>query len=143
MNHVVAYFGPKECLSRQKFYIRYKVDKPHKLTTSQYVGLVRDINAMLAQMPPLFYNNQQLDEYELVESLANKALRIHKTMLLSQGFNPETRDLETFVEHCKRAETTDNINRAKFSASDKDSYTKRKKKCSRFKEQDKYGDKCH
>ena len=25
MNHVVAYFVPKECLSKQKFYLRYKM----------------------------------------------------------------------------------------------------------------------
>ena len=49
-------------------------------------------------------------------------------MLISQGFNPETRDLETVVEHCKRAETTDKTPRVEFDASDKDSDTKRKKK---------------
>ena len=49
-------------------------------------------------------------------------------MLISQRFNPETRYLETFVEHCARAETTDNIAEAKFASSDEDSDTKRKKK---------------
>ena len=77
--------------------------------------------------------NQQLDESELVDSLANKAPRSHKAMLISQSFNPETGYLVTFVEHCKRAETTDNIAVAKFSASDKDSNTKRNKKRSKFK----------
>ena len=33
MNHVVAYFGPKECLSKQKRYHRYKMGKSRKLTT--------------------------------------------------------------------------------------------------------------
>ena len=62
-----------------------------------------------------------LDESELVDSLANKAPRTHKAMLISQGFNPETANLETFVEHCERAETTDEITGAKFAASEKDS----------------------
>ena len=44
MNHIVAYFGPKECLSKQKRYLRYKMEKSPKLTTRQYVGLVRDLN---------------------------------------------------------------------------------------------------
>ena len=44
MEHVVTYVGPKDCLSNQKRYIRYKMEKPRKLTTSQYVGLVRDLN---------------------------------------------------------------------------------------------------
>ena len=57
MNHVVAYFGPKEWLSKQKIYIRYKIKKHQKLTTSQYVGLVRDQNSRMAQMPTLFDNN--------------------------------------------------------------------------------------
>ena len=42
-------------------------------------------------------------------------------MLISQGFNPETANLKTFVEHCERTETTDDIAGAKFSASDEDS----------------------
>ena len=33
LNHVVSYFGPNECLSKQKRYLRYKTTKPHKLTT--------------------------------------------------------------------------------------------------------------
>ena len=97
----------------------------------------------MAQMPPLFQENQKLDESELVDSLANKALRSHKAMLIYQGFNPETGYLETFVEHCKRAETTGNIAGAKFSESDEDSDTNRKKKRPKFKEQDEYGKKRH
>ena len=86
-------------------------------------------------MPPLFDENQQLDESELVDSPANKAPKIHKTMLILQGFNPETGDLVTFLEHCKRANTRDNIAMAKCSASDEDSDTKRHKKRSKnFKE---------
>ena len=74
-------------------------------------------------------------------SLANKAPRSHKAMLISQGFNPETGDLETFMEQCEQAETTDNISRAKFAASDEDSDTKRKKKRLKSKGQDKQGKK--
>ena len=44
MNHVVTYFGPKECLSKQKSYLRYKTTKPLNLTMRQYVGLVRNLN---------------------------------------------------------------------------------------------------
>ena len=141
MNHVVAYFGPKECLSKQKRYLRYNMEKPHKLTTRQYVGLVHDLKSRMAQMPPLFQESQQLDESELVDSLANKAPRSDKDMLISQGFNPETGDIETFVKHCERAETTDKIAGVKFAASDKDSDTKKKKMRLKFKGQDKHGTK--
>ena len=82
MNHIVAYFGPKECLSKQKRYLRYKMTKPRKLTTRQYVGLVCDLNSMMAQLSPLFEDSQKLDESELVDSLANKAPRSHKAMLI-------------------------------------------------------------
>ena len=64
----------------------------------------------------------------MVNSFANKAPRSHKAVFISQGFNPETGDLETFLEHCEQAETTDNIFGAKFAASDEDSDTNRKKK---------------
>ena len=97
----------------------------------------------MEQMSPLFQENQQLDESELVDSLANKAPRIHKAMLISQGFNLETRDLETFVEHWEGSETTDNIAGAKFAASDKDIDTKRKKNRPKFKEQEEHGKKRH
>ena len=76
-------------------------------------------------------------------------------MLISQGFNPETRDLETFVEHwvfnpetgdletsvehCERAETMDNIAGLKFTASDEDSDTNRNKKRLKFKGQNDHG----
>ena len=81
--------------------------KPRKLTTRQYVGLVRDLNSRMAHSPPLFDESQVLEESELVDFLANKAPKSHKAMLISQGFNAETSSLETFVEHCERAETTD------------------------------------
>ena len=85
MNHVVTYFGPKECLSKQNSYLRYKMIKPSKVTTRQYVGLVRDLNSRMAQLPPLFKDSQILDKSELVDSLAKKAPRTHKAMLISQG----------------------------------------------------------
>ena len=84
MNHVVTYFGPKECLSKQKRYLRYKMIKPRRLTTRQYVGLVRDLNSRMAQLSPLFKDSQMLHESELVDSLANKVPRTHKAMLISQ-----------------------------------------------------------
>ena len=56
--------------------------------------------------------------YELVDSLANKTPRSHKAMLILKGFNPETGDLTTFVEHCKRAKTTEKNSRGQVYASD-------------------------
>ena len=97
----------------------------------------------MEQMPPLFDENQQLDKFELLDSLPNKVPRSHRTILTSQGFNPETGDMETFMEHFKRSETTYNISGVKFDASDKDRNTNRKKKRSYFKEQDENGKNCH
>ena len=94
-------------------------------------------------MPALFDENQQLDESELVDSLANKEPRNHKAMLIYKVFNPETGDLETFVKHCERAETTYNTAGAKFDASDEYSDTKRKKNRSKFKEREENGKKRH
>ena len=126
LNHVVSYFGPNECLSKQKRYLRYKMTKPRKLTTRQYVGLVRDLNSRMAHLPPFFNESQVLKDSELVDFLANKAPKSHKAVLINQGFNPETSTLETFVEHCERAETTDDISGAKFVASDEEIEPRRK-----------------
>ena len=82
-------------------------------------------------MPPLFNYNQQLDKSELVDYLANQAPRSHKAMVISQGFNPETGDHETFVEHCEQADSTDKISMAKFSASYEDINTIKNKIFSR------------
>ena len=128
MNHVVSYFGPKECLSKQKRYLHYKMIKLRRLTTRQYVGLVCDLNSRMAQLPPLFEDSQMLDESELVDSLDNKATISHKAVLISQGFNPETENIKSFVEHCERAETTNDIAGAKFAATNKDSEPRNKKR---------------
>ena len=85
------------------------------------MGLVRDLNSRMAHFPPLFDDSQVLEEFEFIDFLANKAPKSHKAMLINQGFNPETSTLETFVEHCERAETTDDIAGAKFAASDEES----------------------
>ena len=54
MDHFVAYFVPKEFLSKKKRYIRSNMNKPQKLTTRKYVGLFHELNSIIAQMPPLF-----------------------------------------------------------------------------------------
>ena len=143
MNHVVTYYGPKECLSKHKRYIPYNMEKPRKITKRNYVVLVRDLNSRMAQMPPLFDENQQLDESELVDYLDNKAPRSHTAILIPKGFSPETKYLATFVEHCKWAETTEDIAGAKFDASNEHKDTKRKKKRSKYKERKENGKKSH
>ena len=65
LNHVVSYFGPNECLSKHKRYLRYKMTKTRKLTTRQYVGLVRDLDSRMAHIPPLFNEYQVLEDSEL------------------------------------------------------------------------------
>ena len=95
-------------------------------------------------MPPLFNDNQQFDEYEIVDSLANKAPRTDKAMMISQGFNTETGYSAIFVEHCERAETTDNISMATFPDSDPDSNTmKNKERYKKTKEHEDNGKKRH
>ena len=77
-NHVVSYFAPNECLSKQKRYMRYRLTKPRDMTTRQYVSFVRDLNSRLAQMQPLFDESHVMEESELVDFLANKAPKSHK-----------------------------------------------------------------
>ena len=47
--------------------------------------------------------------------------------MISQGLNPETGYLATFVEHCEWDETVDNIAMAKFSALYEDRNTMKNK----------------
>ena len=102
--------------------------KPRKLTTRQYVGLVHDLNSRTAHLPPLFDESLVIEQSELVDFLANKAPKYHKAMLISQGFNPETSSLATFVENCESAEDSDVIAVTKIVASDKESEPRRKKR---------------
>ena len=93
-------------------------------------------------MPPLFDENQQPDESELVDSISNKVPRTHKVVLILQGFNQETGDLTNFAEHCKWDYTTDNIAVDNFSASYEDSDTNRhKKRSKKFNEREENGKK--
>ena len=48
MNHVVTYFVHKYCLYKHKRYLHCNMEKPRKLTTRQYVGLVCDLNSRMA-----------------------------------------------------------------------------------------------
>ena len=98
------------------------------------MGLVCDLNSIMAQIPPLFNDNQQLDEPEIVDYLANRVPRSHRSMMILKGLNPETGYLATFVKHYKRVETIDNIAMAKFYASDKDKDNKKKKRSKNTKE---------
>ena len=52
-------------------------------------------------------------------------------MMISQGLNPKTGDLATFVELYLQANTTDNIAMTKFPVSDEDSDTTKNKNCSK------------
>ena len=95
------------------------------------MGLVCDLNSRMAQMLPLFNDTQQLGESKIMDLLANKVMRTHKAMMVSQDFNPGTGDRATFVEYCKQDETTDNIALSKFYASDSDIDTTKGKNVSR------------
>ena len=92
----------------------------------------------MAQLPPLFEDIKIHDKSELINSLAQKAPRNHKDMLIAHVFNPESSYIETFVEHCERAETMDDISGAKFAASDEDSKPRKK---NRLKSKDEHGKK--
>ena len=93
--------------------------------------MVCDLNLIMEKMPPLFNDTQQLDEYEIVDLLAKKAPRTHKARMISQGLNPKTGDLATFVEHFERDENADNIALSKFPDSDLDINTIKSKKLSK------------
>ena len=84
MNHVVTYFLPNDCLSKQKRYLHYKMVKPRSLTTRQYVGLVRNLNSRMDQLPPLFEESQMVDVSELVDSLANQFKLIKNLRVLKE-----------------------------------------------------------
>ena len=94
-------------------------------------GLVHDLYSRMEQMLPLFNDNQQLDESELMYFIVNKVPISHKAIWISQDFIPETVDIATYVEHYERAETTDNIGMDNFSASDEESDSKKNKKSSK------------
>ena len=71
------------------------MEKLRNITTRQYEGLIRDIYSRMAQMPPLFNDNQQLDESEIVCSLENKAIRANKAMLILQCYKVSSSGIKT------------------------------------------------
>ena len=123
MNELVTFFTPRECLSKQKRYIRYAMRKPYDITTRQYIGSVRNLNERCVEMPPHFNATQKLTETELVDIVADRAPKSHKKELVSDGFNPETATLDEFVETCERAETNEAIDHGARSSTQRRSKT--------------------
>ena len=70
---LVGYFAPREVLSQQARYIRYKMRKPKDATTRQYVGAVHTLNNHLEKLPPAFAAGQKIPITDLMDILASKA----------------------------------------------------------------------
>ena len=102
---LVTHFAPREVLSQQARYIRYKMVKPYATTTRQYVGAVHTLNEKMEQLPPNFNADQKVPATELLDILASKAPKSHKELMTDHGFDPQSATIERFVEICERAET--------------------------------------
>ena len=109
LNHLVTFNCPKEVLSKQTAYLKNKLYKPYNTTTRQYVGYYRNLNALTAQLPPLFNETQQITEREMIVTIASKAPKEHKKLLIQHGFNPENGSMEDLIDYCERAETNENV----------------------------------
>jgi hypothetical protein len=121
---IVAHFAPREVLSQQARYIRYRMSKPFHTTTRQYVGAVHTLNQKFVGLPPNFNEAQKVPQTELLDILASKAQRSHKELLTDHGFDPQTETIDKFVEICERAETKSaltNRGRSRHFESDDDS----------------------
>jgi hypothetical protein len=108
---LVTHFAPREVLSQQLNYFRYRMRKPHDYTTRQYVGAVNALNMKFEELPPAFDAAQKIPETELLDILASKAKRSHKELLTDHGFDPHTEDIDKFVEICERAETKEALSK--------------------------------
>ena len=110
---LVGYFAPREVLSQQLRYIRYKMRKPKEATTRQYVGAVHELNNHLEKLPPAFTAGQKIPTKDLMDILAAKAPKSHKELMTDHGFDPQTATFDEFVEICERAETKDALSNSK------------------------------
>jgi hypothetical protein len=109
LNALVRFNCPNEVLSAQTDYIKDKLRKPDKMTMRQFVGYFNNLNAVCAQLPPLFDDSQKISARESIIILAKRAPKAHKAMLVQHGFNPENGSMEDFIDYCERAETNAHI----------------------------------
>ena len=135
LNHLVTFNCPREVLSKQTEYLKNKLYKPYKVTTRQYVGFYRNLNAICGQLPPLFNDTQLIGEREMIINIANKAPKDHKKLLIQHGFNPENGSMKELIDYCERAETNENVEHGakesktkRYDSSDDDERKQRRSK---------------
>ena len=108
-HRLISYFAPREVLSQQARYIRYRMRKPEDANSRQYVGAVHTLNESMEKLPPAFADTQMIPQADVMDILASKAPKSHKDLMTTHGFDPQTATTEEFVEICERAETKDNL----------------------------------
>lgn len=118
---LVAFFAPREVLRSQARYMRFHMRKPKSVSTRQYVGAVATLNNTLEKLPPGFDEAQKIPESDIMDIMASKAPRGHKSLMTDHGFDPQTATTDEFVEICERAETKAAIRLGKETSSDDDS----------------------
>ena len=57
---------------------------PHKLTMRQYVGLVRELNSRMAQLPPLFEDSQMAGTRTFLNEEALRIFDLKATKLFQE-----------------------------------------------------------
>ena len=101
---LVTYFAPREVLSQQTRYIHHYMRKPSGISTRQYVSAVHTLNNMIGQLPPAFEANQKILDPDIMDILVSNAPKLHRELMVDQGFDAQTATMDEFVEICESAE---------------------------------------
>jgi hypothetical protein len=103
LNGLVKFNCPQEVLSKQTDYLKNHLYKPMNLTTRQYVGRYNNLNSICEQLLPNFSAGQKISKRECIIIIAGKTPKIHQSILIQQGFNPENGSMADLINYCEHA----------------------------------------
>jgi hypothetical protein len=86
---LVAFFAPRKVLRSQTRYMRFHMRKPKSASARQYVGAVATVNNTLEKLPLGFDEAQKTPESDIMDVMASKAPRGHKSVMTDHGFDPQ------------------------------------------------------
>jgi hypothetical protein len=106
---------PQKAIARQKRYMRRAIKKPPTMKIREFVGRLFEMNEELAYFPPMYSEEEILDEDELMDIVEISIPFSWQRQLVIQGFDINEHTLNELVEFCERLEVTEDLFRESWN----------------------------
>ena len=98
---VITHLFPRKALRSQKRYMRRHMRKTRDISARIFVARIQEVNNYLNSFPP-FAEDQQLDDYELLEIMEAIVPKNWQRVFVQQGYDPaeDAGGIEKVLEVC-------------------------------------------